>query len=62
MVGQDPPHRLEESDIGSGDKPPGQQDTEKLIDQLNKAPPGKQSDRQQEQGGSQPADPGRQAS
>ncbi len=33
------PHRTEEPDIGSGDKPPGQSDTEKMIRDVPAKPP-----------------------
>jgi hypothetical protein len=35
----EPTHRIDEADIGSGEKPPGQRDTEKLIEQVPKQPP-----------------------
>lgn len=35
MTGQ-PRHRTEEADIGSGEKPPSQRDTEKLIEDVGK--------------------------
>ncbi len=31
-----PGHRIDESDIGSGEKPPSQRDTEKLIEEVGK--------------------------
>lgn len=31
----EPRHRLDEDDVGSGEKNPGQQDTEKMISQVN---------------------------
>lgn len=33
------PHRTEEPDIGSGEKPPGQSDTEKMIRDVPAKPP-----------------------
>ncbi len=34
-----PPNDLHEADIGSGERSPGQRDTDALIDQIGKAPP-----------------------
>lgn len=34
-----PPNELHEADIGSGERSPGQRDTDALIDQIGEAPP-----------------------
>ena len=50
-------HRIEEADVGSGEKPPGQRDTEKLIDDLDKPLPGT-TDGKTSDTGNDPRSPG----